>query len=446
MPSHHTRHTRRDFLTDTGRAGLGLTAGSLLSRAACAMPTGPVSATKPPIPPGTAKHCILIWLGGGACHIDTWDPKRRGDVQTKKPGSYYKAIETAVAGTRVSEHLPRCAAILDRFNILRTVHHEVIDEHAAAVNRVHTGRPTGGTIIYPSIGSIVAQQRGPVNRQAPAYVLIGYPNVTRGPGFLGSKYGYLYLTDTHSGPAGFTRAADVNRARQDRRERLLARMRGLYLRRVQGGQSIADYDSTVGEALRLSGPKFMNVFQLDREPAERRRSYGGEFGQRCLLARRLLEAGVRFVEVSHNMNFVNGTGWDIHNQGHLNQHVLIRELDSALSSLILDLERNKMLDETLVVVATEFGRPATFDGGGGRGHYSKAFSIVLAGGGLQNGRTIGVTDDFGMKIESRPITIPDLHATLYNALGIDPLAQLYTSDDRPVPITDGGRPVRELFV
>ena len=173
--------------------------------------------------------------------------------------------------------------------------------------------------------------------------------------------------------------------------------------------------------------------------------YGGEFGQRCLLARRLVQAGVRFIEVSHNLNFINGTGWDTHNDGQRNQHVLIQELDRALATLVLDLEQQRLLDKTLVVVATEFGRPAQFDGGGGRGHYSKAFSSVLAGGGLQNGRTIGQTDELGMKIVSRPVSIPDLHATIYWSLGIDPAKEVYADGDRPVPITDHGRPIEELF-
>src|SRR5690606_30628348 len=153
----------------------------------------------------------------------------------------------------------------------------------------------------------------------------------------------------------------------------------------------------------------------------------------------------RFVEVSHNLNFVNGTGWDTHNEGQLNQHLLIQELDAALSSLVLDLERRKMLDKTLVVVATEFGRPAQFDGGGGRGQHAKSFSIVLAGGGLKTGQAIGVTDELGMKIVDRPISVPDLHATIHHALGVDPTEELYAGD-RPVPITDGGKPVHEAFI
>lgn len=386
----------------------------------------------------------MIWLGGGSCHIDTWDPKVKGDPKEKKPGSYYDPIDTAIPGTQVCEHLKGCAKVLDRFNILRTVHHEVIDEHAAATNRMHTGRPTSGTVVYPSVGSIVAHERGPVNEKAPAYVLIGYPNVTRGPGFLGAKAGYIYLTDTGSGPSGFTRPADVSAKRQSRREQLLAQLRREYLQRSTGGQTVQDYDATVDYALRLSGPQFMNVFNLDKEPASLREAYGGEFGQRCLLSRRLLQAGVRFIEVSHNLNFVNGTGWDTHNDGQLNQHLLIQELDTALSTLVLDLERNQMLDKTLVVVASEFGRPASFDGGGGRGHHSKAFSVVLAGGGLKNGVTIGETNELGMEIVSRPISVPDLHATIHCALGINPAHELYAGD-RPVPITDLGKPVHELF-
>ncbi len=430
---------RRHFLRTSASAAV---AGSV----AAALPPRLLAAPKEEARPvlGKAEHCIMIWLGGGSCHIDTWDPKRKGDPQAKKPGSYYDPIDTAIPGVQVCQHLPRCAAIFDRFNPIRTIHHEVIDEHAAATNRMHTGRPTSGTIVYPSIGSAVAHCRGPANENAPAYVLIGYPNVTRGPGFLGAADGYIYLTDVESGPAGFSRPAGLSNARVARRELLLEKMRKNFQQRGAGGRAIADYDATIGEALRLSSPEFTNVFQLDSEPAALRESYGGEFGQRCLVARRLIESGVRFIEVSHNLNFVNGTGWDTHNEGQLNQHVLIQELDGALSSLVLDLERRRLLDKTLVVVASEFGRPAKFDSGGGRGHYAKAFTVVLAGGGLRTGQAIGQTDELGMNILSRPVSVPDLHATIFAALGVDPHKTLHAGE-RPVPLTDGGQPITELF-
>lgn len=392
---------------------------------------------------GKAEHCLMIWLGGGACQIDTWDPKLIGDPKAGKAGSYYPAIDTVVEGVQVCEHLSACAGLLDRFNILRTVHHEVIDEHAAATNRMHTGRATSGTVVYPSIGSLVSFHRGAVDPAVPPYVLIGYPNVTRGPGFLGPRAGFVYLTDTRKGPAGISRPALVDTTRQQRRVDLLAELRKRFLEK-QAGERVRQYNSAIGQALDLSGPSFQSAFQLEKEPASRRQSYGSEFGQRCLLARRLVERGVRFVEISHNLNFVNGTGWDTHNDGQLNQHILIKQLDQALSSLVLDLEEKRLLDKTLIVVSTEFGRPASFDGGGGRGHHSKCFSVVLAGGGLKSGQAVGVSDELGMKILEHPVSVPDLHATIQYALGIHPHKMIYDGD-RPVPSTDGGHPVRQLF-
>jgi len=433
--------TRRQFLGQTATGLAAAAAGMSVGGRAGQVLAGPQQQLHRL---GKAEHCIMVWLGGGACQIDTWDPKRRGQPKQKKPGSYYDAIDTAVPGVQVCEHLPRCAKLMERFNLVRTVHHDVIDEHAAATNRMHTGRPTSGTIVYPSIGSVVAHQRGAADQGVPAYVLIGYPNVTRGPGFLGAQHSYIYLTDTQAGPAGLSRPENVTDARSERREQLLARQRRRYLERRRGYGAVANYDATLTEALRLAGPKFAGIFDLSDEPGRLRESYGGEFGQRCLLSRRLIQSGVRFIEVSHNLNFVNGTGWDVHNGGILNQHLLIREMDQALSALITDLENQKLLDKTLIVVSSEFGRPAQFDGGGGRGHHGKCFSVALAGGGLQNGKPIGVTDELGMQIVERPVSVPDLHATIYSALGIDPAEELFDGD-RPVPITDRGRAVAELF-
>jgi hypothetical protein len=421
----------------------------LAASAAAAISAGAVSSTRGAETTetalrGKAEHCIFIWLGGGSGQIDTWDPKQLGDPKAKKPGSYYPAIDTAIPGVQVCEHLSRCAPLMDRFIPVRTIHHDVIDEHAAAVNRMHTGRPTSGTIVYPSIGSIVAHQRGAAGDKVPAYVLIGYPNVTRGPGFLGAKHSYIYLTDTESGPAGLARSLDITADRHARREALLAKVRRSYLDRQAADARIEQYDATLAEALRLAGPDFSRIFALGEEPGSLRDAYGGEFGQRCLLSRRLVEAGVRFIEVSHNLNFLNGTGWDVHNDGILKQHALIQELDQALAALVTDLEAKKLLDKTLIVVATEFGRPAGFDAGGGRGHLGKCFSCVLAGGGLKTGQAIGETDELAMQIASRPVSVADFHATIHAALGINPRENLYAGE-RPVPLTDGGTPIAEVF-
>jgi Protein of unknown function (DUF1501) len=428
--------SRRAFLGQSGAAALALAgpSGAPAFRAA----DEPSPGTR-----GKADSCIFIWLGGGACHLDTFDPKRKGDGH-KKPGSAYDAIPTAIAGVSLSQHLAQTAKVLDRCVLVRTLHHDVTDEHAAATNRLHTGRPVSGTIIYPSIGSVVSHERGAREEGLPAYVVMGYPNVTRGPGFLGAKHSYVYLTETEVGPNGLVRAPEVTDARQARREGLLGSLRDGYMRQTTGEKAIEDYATAGVRGFRMAGPRFMDVFQLKNEPARLRASYGGEFGQRCLLARRLVQAGVSFIEVAFNLNFLNGTGWDTHNEGQRNQHELIKQLDQALATLINDLETAKLLDRTLVVVATEFGRPPEFDAGGGRGHQARAFSGFLAGGGLRSGQVVGATDEFGRTIASRPVSIPDFHATIYAALGINPAKNLHAGD-RPVPITDLGKPIAELF-
>ena len=391
---------------------------------------------------GKAEHCIFIWLGGGMAHIDTFDPKRRGNPKAspKTAGSDYAKIETAVPGVEFCEHLGRSAKLAERMTVVRTINHHVIDEHAFGTNFVHTGRLISGSVTYPSIGSIVAHERGAASSDVPAYMLIGYPNVSRGPGFLGAKAGFVYLVDTESGPAGFSRPDDVDPKRAARRRELLEPLQG----RVSDESNIAQYRAAQNEALRLAGPDFMRHFKLGDESAELRNAYGGEFGQRCLLARRLVQAGVRFIEVSHNLNFINGTGWDTHNEGQLNQHLLIKELDIALSALITDLEKQGILDKTLIAVGTEFGRPASFDGRGGRGHQGSCFSMVLAGGGLNHQGAYGVTDELAKEIVENPVSIPDFHATIHAAMGINPSKELFDGS-RPVPITDQGQPIAKLF-
>lgn len=401
-----------------------------------------IAAPAPALIKGKAEHVISIWLGGGMAQTDTFDPKRRGDPQTKKAGSYYDAIDTAVPGVRLCEHLHRLAPLMERVTAVRTVHHDVIDEHAAATNRMHTGRPISGTISYPSIGSIIAHQRGPASDEAPPYVLIGYPNVTRGPGFLGAQSGYLYLTDTSRGPAGLSRPPDVSADRQQRRGQFLAALQAAAP--PTSDPRLKSYDAAIDQSLKFSGPAFNRIFQLDEEPGALRQRYGGEFGQRCLLSRRLVEQGVRFVEVSHNLNFLNGTGWDTHNQGILKQHELIKELDGAVATLITDLEARRLLDKTLIVITTEFGRPPEFDGGGGRGHQGSTFTCVLAGGGLRHCGAWGETDELAKKIAANPVSVPDFFATICAAVGVDYTASLHDGD-RPVPITDQGQPIKELI-
>ena len=420
--------SRRKFLA-SGRAAM---AGAALSGMARAHEPGK----------GRVEHVISIWLGGGMGAGDTFDPKLRGDPIKKVSGSYYDSIETAVPGVSVCEHLKQLAPLMDRVTAVRTVNHDVIDEHAAATNRMHTGRPVSGTAVYPSIGSVIAHEKGATAEGVPPYVVIGYPNVTRGPGFLGARYGYLYLTNTSRGPTGLSRPDGISASRQSRRQSFLEKLRESQIQSTD--QQLQDYDEAIVQSLKLSGPEFMQSFELNAEPGDLRTRYGGEFGQRCLLSRRLIERGVRFIEVAHNLNFLNGAGWDVHNEGILKQHALIQEMDTAVSALIIDLEAKQLLDKTLIIITTEFGRPPEFDSGGGRGHQSTAFTCVLAGGGLKHCGAYGETDELGKKIVSNPVGVPDFFATIHEALGIDHAKHLYDGD-RPVPVTDMGQPISALF-
>ena len=416
----------------------------LQASAASTLANQAFASAKSKFPKGQAEHCIFLWLGGGAAQMDTFDPKKKGDAKAKKAGSYYDPIDTSVPGVQLCEHLPRLAGEMEHVTLCRTVFHNVIDEHAAAAYQVHTGRPVSGTIQYPSIGSLVANEKTSLEKGVPKYVVIGYPSIARNPGFLGSNAGFLYLLDVESGPAGLARPNNVFAQRWQRREGLLDVLRQGYVSKNQNDPKIQDYNEILGQSLEMSGPKFMGTFDLSSEKGSLRQDYGGEFGQRCLLARRLVQRGVRFVEVSHNLNFLNGTGWDTHNAGQLKQHLLIQELDNALATLIADLKAHNLLDKTLIGIGTEFGRPAKFDGGGGRGHHSKCFSLLLAGGGLNHCGAYGVSDEMAEKVVENPVSLPDYHATILATLGVDPSKELHAGD-RPVPITDGGKPIAKLF-
>ncbi len=418
--------TRRDFLGTSA-----LTAAGLRSPRAFATVD-----SRPPL--AKVEHCIVLWMGGGMCHLDTFDPKRRGDPKTKKAGSDYAAIDTIVPGVQVCEHLPQTAKLMDRMTAVRSVTHNTIDEHATATYFVHTGRLVSETIRYPSLGSLVVHEK-PAPADVPGYVVIGIPNVSRGPGFLGPKAGYLNVTETNQGPAGFAQAEDVTAARQERRDALLG-----VVRAKPTDAAVAAQEDAAAAFRKLAGPSFLKLFDLRNEPAALRQSYGADFGQRCLLARRLIGAGTRFVEVSFHLQFVNGAGWDTHKEVQEKQHLLVKDLDAAYSTLLRDLEQQKLLDKTLVVIATEFGRPPEFDAGGGRGHQSKGFTMVLAGGGLAHRGAFGATDDLGKSIVVKPVTVPDFHATICAAMGIDPHKELFDGS-RPVPLTDGGKPIAELL-
>ena len=330
-----------------------------------------------PCPRLVLPHCprrrpiAAFSFGWGAVRVRSIRGIPNAAVAAQGRGVVLRCGRDGGAGSSRLRASERTAPLLDRCVLLRTVHHAVVDEHAAATNRLHVGRPTTGTTVYPSIGSIVAHEMGPARRRGAGVCRDGLSE--RQPrSWISGGEGGLHLSHRHvSWPGRIATALRRNRPATARRERLLGGLRDEYAARHPGDKRIAEYAATSADAFKLASGKFASTFDLQTEPAALREAYGSEFGQRCLLARRLTQEGVRFVEVSFNLNFLNGTGWDTHNQGQLNQHLLIGDLDRAFSTLLVDLEKHGRLDKTLVVIATEFGRPPEFDAGGGRGHQAE---------------------------------------------------------------------------
>ena len=312
MKHSRSRMYRREFLGTTARLGAGLgasaVAGNLLSAPVAA--TGRTEADSKTRPRATADTCIFVWLAGGMCHVDTFDPKLKGNGQ-EIAGSYYNPIETSVPGIQVCKHLPRVAERMDRFAIVRSLNHQFA-EHTQAVDFVHTGRVASGTIVYPSIGSIVSHQLGGFDPKAPAYVVVGNPMQPRGPGFLGGKYNFVYLTDTEAGPSALRLPDGVSAQQYEEWTRTLKSFSEPYLDKHAGTPTVQAYASVMDRGFEMMSPKFQSAFSVKEEPAELRESYGKEFGQRLLLSRRLVENGIRFVECSFNLHFINGYGWDAH--------------------------------------------------------------------------------------------------------------------------------------
>lgn len=424
---------RREFLASSAAEAVAVPGLSAFANEAIA---------KSPI--GKAEHVIMLWMGGGQAQVDTWDQKHVTKDGLKDPGSAYPGIDTAIPGVQICEHLAQMAPRMDKCVPVRSVHHEVIDEHGAAAYRMHIGRPVSGTIVYPSLASIISAMKGPGSDLMPSYVLMGQRSAGRNPGFLGAEHGPLVVTSTKAGPRGLTRPARIGESQADRRAALLRAVQEDYLAKTGNDERVAGDIQVTRKGFKLAGPEFLSSFDLENEPGELRNRYGDEFGQRCLLARRLVERGCRFVEVSYDLNFKNGTGWDTHNEGQQGQHVLIQSVDTALSALIDDLEDKRMLDKTLIVLTGEFGRPSSFDSQGGRGHQGKAFSVLLAGGGLKTGQAVGETDELCKEIVKQPVSVSDLFATVLATVGCDPAEVLYAGE-RPVPVTDRGLVIPQLF-
>ncbi len=397
---------------------------------------------------------ILLWLEGGPSHLDLWDMKPAAPAEYR---GYWRPIPTNVPGLQITEMFPKQARLADKFSIVRTLHHGDGD-HIGSAHILLTGRvgPTAANQAptAPSQGSIVARTIGARRPSLPPYVVI--PQAVSGvmrPGYFGASYvGQSYDPfETGGDPnspsfkvANLSLSAGMSVERLDDR-RSLRRSLDTFRRDADAKGAFDALDDFEKQAFELvTSQSVLRAFNLAGEDEATRDRYGrNTWGQSTLLARRMVEAGVSFVTV-------NMGGWDQHGDLKAKMELYLPRVDAAVSSLFQDLHARGLLDQTLVVVCGEMSRsPRMNDGFGGqppgRDHWSSAISLVMGGGGVRGGRIVGATDPRGESIVERPVTPEQLHATIYNVLGIDPSVAFPDRAGRPVAAVDRDEPIRELL-
>ena len=376
-----------------------------------------------------SKKCIVLWMTGGPSQLDTFDlkPEARAEVRGE-----FRPIATSVPGIQISEHFPRFACLMRHAAILRSMSTQEAD-HQLASYHLHTGyQSRAGGIAFPALGSIASQQLGREEFPLPHYAVIGPgPQDGTHAGFLGARHQPLFVSDAARGVENLS--ANVAAPRFERQYQLLSELERSFYRSYQAPASQA-HSLTLESSVRMMRAREVQAFELARESDATRDRYGrGSFGQGCLLARRLVEIGVPFVEV--NMGQGND-GWDTHVNNFPRTRMLSAQVDAGMSTLIEDLRDRSLLEDTLVVWMGEFGRSPQITTGGGRNHHPRAWSIVLAGGGIRGGQVVGRTDPTASTVAERPISVVDFMATICRILGIDDSRSNLSPDGRPVRIVD----------
>jgi hypothetical protein len=379
------------------------------------------------------KNCILLWMDGGPSHKDTFDLKP-GTAN----GGPYRAIQTSVNGIQISEHFPRFARLMQHAAIIRSMSTGE-GAHPRARYYLHTGYKEGvGGLVYPSLGAVVSKELGSEQNPLPNFVSVGARSY--GSGYLGPRHQPLIVNDPNRGVENLR--PFVSQQQFANRVSLLEEMEAGFNRTHQSASGTA-HRTTYQRAVTLMQDRGARAFDISQEPAASRSAYGtGRFAEGCLLARRLVEAGVKFVEV-------NLGGWDTHQNNFARVQQLSGQVDPAMSQLVTDLRDRGLLDSTLVIWMGEFGRTPRINNRGaqpGRDHYPRAWSTVLIGGGLRGGQVIGRTDAEGAVVQDRPVSALDFMATVCRVLGVDPNKMYQTPLGRPVRIVDRGHnAIRELI-
>ena len=422
--------SRRDFVSGAAKGLLGLSAIPWMTRLAGAQGEGKI-----PLEAATARNVIYLYMAGGMSHLDTFDVKPGAATQGPT-----EAIKTNADGVRISQYFPMLAKHMDKVAIVNSMK-STQGAHQQGRYFMHTGYTLRGTIKHPSLGAWLERMRGRVNNTLPGHVVVGGGSEMATNGFFDASLTPLPVGDPSQGLANSQRVPHVDQSRFEDRIHRLDKMNKAF-RRKYDARSVKDYAKVYEEAVKLMDSRDLAAFEIATEPESVRAAYGdNRFGQGVLLARRLVERGVRFVEVVHG-------GWDTHSENFDRlKDDLCPPVDRALAALLADLDARGLLDETLVVLTTEFGRtPDIFeDRANGRNHYPSAFSALLAGGGIQGGRIYGKTDGEGRKVIENPVLVPDFNATIAHALGLPLEFKMYSPSGRPFTVAHDGKPVKALF-
>jgi hypothetical protein len=405
-------------------------------------------------------NCIMLFLLGGPSHLDTWDLKPDAPAEIRGP---FQPIKTNVNGIQISEIFPKMAKHADKYSLVRSVYHTATAVHDTGHQMMQTGRLFTGGVEHPHIGCVLGYEKGG-RGELPAHVLLPRPmgrtggNLPHGQtaGYLGKTYDPFVLNADPSAPdfkvPDLLPPEYLSAIRAERRQKLREAVDGA-LEKFENNAAAKQLDDSFNLAYRLmSSPKAREAFALEKESAANKDRYGrNRFGQCCLMARRLIEAGVRFVTVNMFETVFDEITWDIHGSRPFTDiqemaRLVAPAFDSAYTALLEDLKDRGLYEKTIVCAMGEFGRTPKVNPAGGRDHHPGVWTIIMGGGPIQGGRIVGESDELGYAPKTKPITPAEVAATLFKALGLDPHRELPGPQGRPIPIADfGASPIMELF-
>ncbi|MCH7224972.1 DUF1501 domain-containing protein [Haloferula sp. A504] len=423
----HDELTRRHFMSNAARWYLGVHLAPMF---------GASVATAAPASAGAkAKNVIYLYMSGGMSHLDTFDPK----PNKKEVMGPLEAIPSKADDILVGQHLPKTAQVMDKVCVVNSMSSKQ-GAHEQGSYIMHTSYPMRGTIKHPSLGAWVLKLGGRLNPEIPGYVAIDSSQDLTGGGFFGAKYAAAPIGSASEGLKDSHKPANVSKGDFDRRLALADRLNKQFHGRYENAD-VKAYEELYQEAIRLMNSDDLKAFNINDEPQSSKGLYGGgRFAQGCMLARRLVEHGVRFVEVQLG-------GWDTHYDNFAGVEGRCQEFDQAYAALISDLDQRGLLKDTLVVVATEFGRTPEIktEHNDGRDHHPSAFTCLLAGGGVKGGFKYGETDSTGSRVKKDEVSPQDFNATIAHALGIPHDLVVMSPSQRPFRISDKGSPIKDVF-